>query len=780
MNAIKTFVLQKKLLIRIILSYLFVGLLVIGVLTVAITAKVSENLKEELTLSTDRSLEQSYNTANILLSSAYQHFANAFASPDIQAGFYANAFDTGIMGRIGNKLTDLANTNPMVHSVYLVNMRQRLVFSSLTTVRTFQDFYDKQILELLENTKALRGSIFIPRYTAFVYDTKTFDGNLISVAYMSTRDDQATNGAMILNLDQQVLQQMMMNGVGSRSFQSMILNRQGRVISHSDTAMLDADLSGVSAIKTILESGSQRGVVEARLDGTAHRLFYIKADSLGWVFIGDVNYETLLRKVNAVQRYILTVTAVMLLLVACSAFYFTRVIYGPIHRLIQKVGATPVDGEPGQAVSEYDLLAEAFRYLERKVQDLQSSVAGYQYISRRETLRQLTTGGWSSDAEMAAKLAQAGIDPEQCPGYQVCMLRLDSFMTLTESYSPNDLSLLKFAITNIADETGSARFPTYSFDGGEDRVVILFLKPKGMEPELQHLVRDIQDNTELYLKLSVSASIGSHAATMRQVPMSWQSAYNASRYRIAFGPRCLIPSNIEESREPVPDSLSSSMEKQVTDSMKLGDPVKTSAALKDYFTVLRRAPFDEMMMLLNQLLFTVTRTTKSMASGDLSGLSMDIGSLGQQLYKWETLDQMEEWFTGLGETAISLRDKQASRKNVMIVEKLKQYIHEHHADPNLSVDALVDVAGLSVNYMRKVFKDITGISLNQYLSDFRFEKAKELLLGTDLPANKIGEMVGFDNTKYFYISFKKYSGKTPDHFRKSSVDGTNNLWTPPG
>ncbi|MNC63845.1 Bifunctional transcriptional activator/DNA repair enzyme AdaA [compost metagenome] len=70
--------------------------------------------------------------------------------------------------------------------------------------------------------------------------------------------------------------------------------------------------------------------------------------------------------------------------------------------------------------------------------------------------------------------------------------------------------------------------------------------------------------------------------------------------------------------------------------------------------------------------------------------------------------------------------------------------------------------------MRKVFKDIAGISMNQYISEYRFDKAKALLLTTDLPANRIGEMVGFDNTKYFYVSFKKYSGKTPDHFRKSS------------
>lgn len=770
MNKVRNFLLKKSLLIRIIISYLVVGLFVIAVLTLAITSKVSESLKDELTLSTDRSLEQTYNTANILLSSTYQHFANAYASDDIQAGFYAHDFDTGIMGRIGNKLTDLAHTNPMVHSVYLVNTRHELVFSSLTTVRSFSEFYDQQILHLLENTNALRGSIFVPRNTSFVYDTKPFSGNLITVAYTSTRDNDASNGAMILNLDQQVLQNMMMNGTGSKSFQSMILNRQGIVISHSDDTRIGTDISGLEAIRTVLKTDSSQGVIETEIDGTNHRIFYMKSDSLGWIFIGDVNYMSLLSKVNAVKQYILTVTAVILLIVILSGFFFTRMIYGPIHELIKNMTKTAASVHNGRPVSEFALLSDTFRHLERKVQDLQTSVAGYQNTERREVLRQLTTGGWSSEADMTARLSRLGI---QLPasGFQVCMLRLDSFAALSEAYSPNDLYLLKYGVCNIADELGAPHFQTFSFDGGEDRIVILFVKAEGTEPDIRQLMRDIQENTERFLKLATTASVGLHADGLQQIPMSWQSAYNASRYRLAFGPGCLIAADIEDSREPIEGSLSSAMEKQVTDSMKLGDSAKTANALKEYFRLLRKAPFDETMFLLNQLLFTVTRTSKSMATGDLSGLSTDIGSLGQQLYKWETLDQVEEWFIGLGETAISLRDKQSSQKNVLIVEKVRSHIHDHYTNPNLTVEMLAEVAGLSVNYMRKIFKDIACTSLNQYINDYRFEKAKELLLTTDLPANKIGEMVGMDNSKYFYISFKKHSGKTPDHFRKSSGDG---------
>ncbi|MCR2806312.1 helix-turn-helix domain-containing protein [Paenibacillus soyae] len=763
MNVVRGFLLRKSLLVRIILSYLFVGLIILAALTLAITSRVSESLKDELTESTDRSLEQSYNTANILLSSTYRHFANAYASPDIQAGFYAHSFDTAMMGRIGGTLTDLANTNPMVHSVYLLNTRQKLAFSSLTTVRSFDEFYDSQILHLLENTQSLRGSIFIPRHTSFVHDTKPFSGNLISVAYMSTRDDQASNGALILNLDQRVLQTMMMNGAGSKSFQSMIVNRQGVVISHSDDALIQTDVSELPAIQSILQAEASQGVVETEAGGTAHRLFYIKSDSLGWIFIGDVNYGSLLGKVNAVRGYILSVTAVILVAVMVSGFFFTRMIYGPIHRLLKHIAKAP----DSESASEFETLSKTFRHLERRVQDLQTSMAGYRHAEREETLRQLAAGAWSSEPDMAARLSRLGIRLP-APGFQIGMLRLDHYEELRQAYSPNDLYLLKYGVSNIADELGAPRFQSFGFDGGEDRIVILFLKPEGEDEELRQLMLDIQRNAERFLQLSVTASLGMHVDDIRQIPQSWQSAYNGSRYRLAYGRKCFIPADIETSRESIQGSQSAGMEKQVTDSMKLGDASRTADAFKQYFGLLRHAPYDETMLLLNQLLFTVTRASKAMASGDLSGLSLDIGTLGQQLYRWETLDEIEEWFIGLGETAISLRDRQSSRKNVMIVEKLKRHIHAHYENPNLTVDMLADVAGLSVNYMRKIFKDIVGVSLNQYLTDHRFEKAKELLLTTDLPANRIGEMVGFDNTKYFYISFKKHCGKTPDHFRKSS------------
>lgn len=45
-------------------------------------------------------------------------------------------------------------------------------------------------------------------------------------------------------------------------------------------------------------------------------------------------------------------------------------------------------------------------------------------------------------------------------------------------------------------------------------------------------------------------------------------------------------------------------------------------------------------------------------------------------------------------------------------------------------------------------------------------KAKELLIQTDYTVKKIAELVGFSDNRYFYITFKRYTGKTAEEFRK--------------
>ncbi|WP_159886953.1 helix-turn-helix domain-containing protein [Paenibacillus puerhi] len=773
MSSIRAFLLKKNFLIRIILSYLFVGLLVLGALTFMITNKVSSKLTLEINSSTDRAIEQSYNAAQILLNSTYINYASAFHTADIQLGFYGDEFSTLDMWRIGSRLTELANSNPLVHSVYLINPKKKLVFSSLSTVRSFGEFYDANMLSLLDSLQPHHAGIFIPRYAKFQVDGRTYEQNLISILYSNVREEKSTSGAMVLNLDQDVLQSTVMNGVGSASFQSMILNSQGTIISHTDGQRINTNVSNEPYVEEILAAKEQKGNLQATIDGKTSHVSYIKSESLGWIFIGTVNYDLLLDKVNEMKSYILWVTAIMLIIVAASGAFFTRMIYGPIQRLLVHVRKSSPDSGEQEAVSEMDKLSGTFHYLQNKIHDLQFSVASYQSTERLQALRLLTRGGWAGEQEMARKLGNAGISFPH-PQFIVSLFRLDAYKELSELYSQADISLLKYAISNIAEELGSSRgIQVASFEDEGDAITFIANLPEDAQafmPHIHDLLADIQAHVAQFLKLSVSAAMGIPVSGMPRISESWHAAYAGSRYRIALGKGCLIQADVRESRESLTDAQYLTMEKQIIDQLKLGDRDKTEAVITEYMAALSNAPYDEMMLLLTQLLIATARAAKTMAA-ESDEMPLDIEYLGQQLYQWETLEQIEAWYKELCAMAMSLREHQASQKNRLIVDKVKHYIHEHYVDSNLTVETLVEVGGLSTNYMRKVFKEITGSSITVYLSEYRFAKARELLTTTDLPANRIGEMVGFDNTNYFYVSFKKHIGKTPDHYRKSYETG---------
>jgi two-component system response regulator YesN len=760
---------NKTMLIRIVSSYFLVGLLIIAVMTFVITSRVSQNLTKEINRSTDRTVEQSYNTANILLTSTYENYASAFGDADVQYSFYNEDFDTSALGRIGSKLYELGSKDPLVHSLYLFNYQKKLVFSSLSTVRTFDDFYDPGMLKLLDNAQPNRTGIFFSRHVRYNIDGKPYDSNLISIVYLSSIGKVA-NGAMVLNLDQQTFQRLVMNGTGSSSFQSMILNKQGTVISHTDNAMINRNLSDQSFVQRISASSEPRGTIELKLNGRNCRITFIKSDSLGWIFIGVVGNENVLHNVDEMKRFILSATAVLLLIVLGLAGFFTRIIYGPIHRLIRSVRETSFGSREWQPVSELDLLGRTFAYLENTIQDMQTSIADYQSAKRQEVLRLLTSGGWTVDAEMTRMLRQADIEFEH-PQFLVCLLRIDSLLSLQDAYKQTDISLFKYAIANIAAELSSGSIRTVCFDSGEDAIVLIANIPgkmAGVDKELAAALKEIQTNVGHFLKLSVSAAMGTLVQSLAQIKNSWGSAYDASRYRIVLGPGCLVGRDFPETREPLQEGHISLLEKQVTDGMKLGDLEKTREAVGEFIAYVRTASFDEMMLVFAQLLIAVVRIAKSMGAADQEDDRMDIGLLSQQLYVKESMEEIEKWFIGLCEKSMSMRDRQSLQKNKWIVDKVLRHIHENYSNPGLTIDSLVEVGGLSNNYMRKVFKDIVGQSMTVYLTEYRFAKAKELLIQTDLPANRIGEMVGFENSNYFYVSFKKHCGKTPDHFRKHS------------
>ena len=98
------------------------------------------------------------------------------------------------------------------------------------------------------------------------------------------------------------------------------------------------------------------------------------------------------------------------------------------------------------------------------------------------------------------------------------------------------------------------------------------------------------------------------------------------------------------------------------------------------------------------------------------------------------------------------------------LKRLDEFITQQ-INQNITVDQLADVLGFSRSYFSKVFKATIGLSPYQYIVKHRMEKARELLLTTNLPIIQIGFEVGIDNQSQFSQVFKRYHSLSPSEMR---------------
>ena len=94
------------------------------------------------------------------------------------------------------------------------------------------------------------------------------------------------------------------------------------------------------------------------------------------------------------------------------------------------------------------------------------------------------------------------------------------------------------------------------------------------------------------------------------------------------------------------------------------------------------------------------------------------------------------------------------------------YIRKHIGS-KLDIDQLAANACMSKDHFIRVFKHETGETPNAFITKRKLEKAELTLVTTNLPVNRVADMLGYNDYSYFNRIFKKNSGMTPQQYRKN-------------
>ena len=114
------------------------------------------------------------------------------------------------------------------------------------------------------------------------------------------------------------------------------------------------------------------------------------------------------------------------------------------------------------------------------------------------------------------------------------------------------------------------------------------------------------------------------------------------------------------------------------------------------------------------------------------------------------------------------RLSQESTEQKDALGKAVSYLEGHYADGDLSNTVLAEQAGISEVYLRRLFKEALGTTPKQYVMELRLQRAKQLLVESNLPIGRVAEDCGFSAIYHFSAAFRALTGMTPMAYRRQN------------
>ena len=138
----------------------------------------------------------------------------------------------------------------------------------------------------------------------------------------------------------------------------------------------------------------------------------------------------------------------------------------------------------------------------------------------------------------------------------------------------------------------------------------------------------------------------------------------------------------------------------------------------------------------------------------------------KKLNRFETIADVDRWLFNIFKSIRENLMEKTSSRPAKIAEVIKEIVHTRYHQP-LTIEDISRSVYISGRHANNLFKKETGKTIFDYLVEYRIAMAKKLLMDKDSKVAAVAESVGYVNTSYFCLAFKKYTGMTPAEYKNA-------------
>jgi two-component system, response regulator YesN len=761
--------------IRLLISFLALATLTLLLSSIIIYKNYKTETVKENSIISEQMLSQTVYGADLIWDWASMHAIELYNNKSLFHTIYGK--DITMLDEFNAQtiMSYAMASNPFIYSIYLYNGNINRVFSTVGVSYSTKEFFDQNILKILKNKPLYSEYRFTPRTIDFKLYNTNYKKDVISLIFPppATTGNTPIEGAIVLNVDILSIQNLInsLNIVKDDYF--IILDQSGKVISHSEAGMFQKDLSQEKYVKQCQNSEKVSDYFTQYVNGKKYLITYVKSDKLKWSFIRLNEFNKAFKKTFGLRNIIIILTGILLILIIVISLLLSWRFYTPIGGLVNLVNKNMINvgkDTKRRKVNEFELISETYSKVVENSNYLKKQQTDNRAFLRREFLKNMLNGEVQHYSDIGEKFRELDIKLDLSI-FMLVMIRIDNYWSdfITDK-NENDIELLKFAISNIAEEIIDAKYNCIAF-GMRNEGIAVVINPKNetkdiLRESVSSCISEIQKAVKEYLDINISGTIGTSAKNISDLPLLYKNIVDISNYRLIFGKGSIIfPEMVEENMNSE-YVYQDEIEKEIMENLKLHNYKGVEARTNKFFENLKTMSYDDIMISIFRLSYVSFKWINSILPKN--NLEYNYKALQKRFEYLDTLEEIRLWLLNMYKVSIESVTVPVENAKYKHVEKILEIIDKDYFNSNLSSDELAEYLGLSSNYLREIFKEIKGIPLANYINEFRCEKAKAMLLNTNMTVGEISEKIGLVNQNYFFTLFKKYSGFTPAQFRNQN------------
>ncbi len=484
-----------------------------------------------------------------------------------------------------------------------------------------------------------------------------------------------------------------------------------------------------------------------------------------WKVVSVLSEAVFMRPVTSLQTLTLAGLGVCLVAGGLMAYSFSKRNYNRISEVTREMAS--LAGIRMESGNEYAMLREAVSAtLSWKVK-LDSDLEQNSAAMRQNFLRRLVRGRFASVAEAEQSFADFAVVPLS-PYHAVFIIHPEGVPDQSSPPHEAGRRLASFIIANAVEAIIGRTHRGFVTEYDEMLVCVVSLRLLSAL-EWNNDLEVIVAETRAYLSdtfgMRTSVGMSSVLSGIESIPQAFQEALDALEYKLVVGPERLIRyAEVRNRGSTYRCSLET--EQQLYNAVRMGDEEK-AAEILDLIVKRNLRSGEVSIQGLKCFIFDMYNLLSQAAATVEESRQRELAEAVQPLMRVlsadSSLDALErEVYRIVLEVCRSMR---SVRKDNRLAFSIREYVEQNFADLNLSIGMIAERFGMCQGYLSKLFREMTGQGLLDFIAGVRITHAKALIANGRLSLEAVAGSVGYTSANALIRAFKKHEGITPGRYR---------------